>query len=204
MSIAKIPLIGFYNAFETENTVSIFQGLLLPAGIDKDLFINSLLMEAGEMEVLYDNPDFFRNAVTIWGQKWYRTFEKWYQALQVQYDPLNNYDRTEEWTTDSRTNTNALDNTTTSGTNSSTTTKSAYDSSTLTPYESISGSSSGSSNGSSSVNGSEYEYRKGRAYGNIGVTTSQQMLQSELDLQEWNLYIHMIDLFKAELLISIY
>lgn len=202
MSLAKITLIGFYNTYE--DLTPIFNDLVLPGGIDKELFINSLLLDAGEFEVLYADPDFFRSAVGIWGKKWYRTFEKWYQALQVEYDPLNNYDRTETWTTEKGSTTEASDTTTTSGTTSSTTNKSSYDSSTLTPYESISGTSSGSSNGSSSVNGSENEVRSGRAFGNIGVTTSQQMLQSELELQEWNLYQHMIDLFKTELLIPIY
>jgi len=204
MSLAKITLIGFYNTYENENVIPIFNDLVLPGGIDKELFINSLLLDAGEFEVLYADPDFFRSAVGIWGKKWYRTFEKWYAALQVHYDPLNNYDRTETWTTDRGSTTNASDTTTTSGTTSSTTNKSSYDSSTLTPYESISGTSSGSSNGSSSMYGSENEVRTGRAFGNIGVTTSQQMLQSELELQEWNLYQHMIDLFKTELLIPIY
>ena len=198
MSLAKITLIGFYNTYA--DLIPIFNDLVLPAGIDKELFINSLLLDAGEFEVLYADPDFFRSAVGIWGKKWYRTFEKWYAALQVKYDPLNNYDRTEEWVTDNTTN--VTDSSTSSGSTSTTTNKSSYDSSTLTPYESISGTSSGNNSGNSNVTGSEM--KTGRAYGNIGVTTSQQMLQSELELQEWNLYQHMIDLFKTELLIPIY
>lgn len=218
MSLAKITLIGFYNAYDDSDP--IFENLTLPDGIDKDLFINSLLLDAGEFEVLYADPDFFKNAISIWGRKWYRTFEKWYNALQVSYDPLNNYDRTEEWTTEASSNSSSNSNSNTnietelsdSGTTQNTTNKSAYDSSALTPYESISGTSSLTSSGTNTERSSndivnsddKNEYRKGRAYGNIGVTTSQQMLQSELELQEWNLYQHMIDLFKTELLIPIY
>ena len=182
MSVAKMTLIGFYNAFEDSS--SIFSDLVLPEGINKDLFINTLLMDAGEFEVLYDDPDFFKNMITLWGKKWQRTFEKWYQALQVQYDPLNNYDRTEEWTTD----------TDSASRSDSTANRSSYDSASLQPYTSM--------NDSGTFDGTEV--KTGRAYGNIGVTTSQQMLKAELDLQEWNLYQHMIDLFKTELLIPIY
>ena len=182
MSLAKITLIGFYNAYE--DTDPIFEDLILPAGIDKDLFINSLLLDAGEFEVLYADPDFFKNAVSIWGRKWYRTFEKWFNALSVNYDPLNNYDRTETWTTD----TDSASNST------STANRSSYDSAALQPYTSM--------NDSGTFDGREV--RTGRAFGNIGVTTSQQMLEAELNLQEWNLYQHMIDLFKTELLIPIY
>lgn len=182
MSLAKITLIGFYNAYEDSDP--IFEDLELPAGVDKDLFINSLLLDAGEFEVLYADPDFFKNAVTVWGKKWYRTFEKWYQALSVSYDPLNNYDRHEEWTT----------KTDSESESESTANRSSYDSTALQPYTSM--------NDAGTFDGTEV--RSGRAYGNIGVTTSQQMLESELNLQEWNLYQHMIDLFKTELLIPIY
>ena len=182
MSVAKMTLIGFYNAYEDYDP--IFQDLTLPDGINKDLFINSLLLDAGEFEVLYADPDFFRNAISIWGQKWYRTFDKWFSALNISYDPLNNYDRTEEWTTNTSSNSNS-----TSQSN-----RSSFDTQTLQPYSSV--------NDSGTYGGNEI--RSGRAYGNIGVTTSQQMLEAELSLQEWNLYQHMIDLFKTELLIPIY
>lgn len=41
-------------------------------------------------------------------------------------------------------------------------------------------------------------------HGNIGVTTSQQMLKSELDLALWNLYENIVNLFKAEYCIMTY
>ena len=43
-----------------------------------------------------------------------------------------------------------------------------------------------------------------RLYGNIGVTTSQQMLQSELDVARWNVYEQIADLFVDEFCIMIY
>ena len=46
--------------------------------------------------------------------------------------------------------------------------------------------------------------RDGRIHGNIGVTTSQQMLQAELDIAQWNLYEHITDLFLSEFVIPIY
>ena len=44
----------------------------------------------------------------------------------------------------------------------------------------------------------------GRIHGNVGVTTSQQMLEAELSLAEWNLYEHITDLFLSEFVIPIY
>lgn len=43
-----------------------------------------------------------------------------------------------------------------------------------------------------------------RAFGNIGVTTSQQMLQAELDIDAWNVYEHITDLFIDEFCVLLY
>lgn len=44
----------------------------------------------------------------------------------------------------------------------------------------------------------------GHLYGNIGVTTSQQMLRDELDISEWNIYEHIKDIFAQEFLLLVY
>lgn len=41
-------------------------------------------------------------------------------------------------------------------------------------------------------------------HGNIGVTTSQEMLKAELDLGYWNLYNRMADMFANELLVRVW
>ena len=44
----------------------------------------------------------------------------------------------------------------------------------------------------------------GRIHGNVGVTTSQQMLQSELDIARFNIVQQITDLFMTEFLIMVY
>lgn len=199
MSLATMSLIGLYNY---DNT--IFNNLQLPAGIDRDVLIYNILLRSGAFEVLYPDPDFLRDAIGVWSRKWQRTFTKWQEALEIKYDPLYNYDRHEEWTTDeSGTNkTEAEDESSVDGT--VTNKVSAFNSSTF-ENDSQGITDSGSSS-SSTVDGqhTRNEIRKGRAYGNIGVTTSQQMLQSELDIAAWNLYEHIADLFCAEFVIPVY
>ena len=91
MASSKITLIGMYN---WDNT--IFSELTLPTGIDKDLFINSLLLQGGEFEVLYPDPDFMKTAIKIWGMKWFRTFSRWLEGTQAEWNPIHNYDRYED------------------------------------------------------------------------------------------------------------
>ena len=50
-----------------------------------------------EFEVLYANPQYMQSMIGIWSNKWYHTFERWIKALDIDYDPLENYDRREEW-----------------------------------------------------------------------------------------------------------
>lgn len=242
MSKSKITLIGIENYLNPEH--SVFEKLELPAGIDKDILIGAIILRCQEFELLYSDPDFLITAVNVWSLKNYRTFEKWVKALDIEYDPLFNYDRTEEYTdihagdfnrtatsSDSGTNGNTrTDNLTMtnnlSDTNDVTQTHSekAYNDSnfvgttqdvtdqdqshtgTVTNTGTVTDSGSYSSNGSTGENGNDNytNTHTARLYGNIGVTTSQQMLQSELDIATWNLYEHVADLFCNEFCIMVY
>lgn len=96
MSQAKITLIGLEGYLNPEQ--SLFDKMALPEGIDKDTLIGSILMRCQEFELLYSDPYFMQDAVSIWSRKNYRTFDKWVKALNIEYDPLYNYDRTEQYT----------------------------------------------------------------------------------------------------------
>lgn len=93
MSSSKLTLIGLYNY---DNT--LFDGLTFPAGIEKQLAVDEILLRAGEFETLYPDPAFLKMAITHWGRKHYRTFDKWIGALALEFDPLYNFDRMEEYT----------------------------------------------------------------------------------------------------------
>ena len=91
MASAKMTLIGMYNYRD-----DIFNELVLPTGIDADLFKNALLMKGGEFEVLYPDPDFLKYSIKIWSSKWFRTFSEWLRGTEQRWNPIYNYDRFEE------------------------------------------------------------------------------------------------------------
>lgn len=213
MSSAKITLSSFYTWFNTSSPEEdLFKNLTLPEGIDKDTLVGDILMRGGEFEVMYSDPDFMQNLIGVWSKKWYRTFEKWVKALAIDYNPLENYDRMEEWdetknTTGSETTKGSLDrDTTDKGTQE--TQVSAFDSDSYQPSEKVitdnSGSVKDNTTGSTDSKFDDVIKHNSRVHGNIGVTTSQQMLQSELDLAQWNLYEHISDIFLSEFVIPIY
>lgn len=208
---AKITLIGMYNF---DNT--LFDELTFPAGIDRDLAINRILEKSEEFELVYADFDYLKDRIGIWGKLWERTFSKWYEALNIKYDPLYNYDRFEEY---EDTKNNGFNNQSTS--NSSTETSSdsssdvtnkvsAYDDSDFTNKEHETAGAETSQNGvghaNSKSSGSSDETIKHKAhlYGNIGVTTSVQMLREQLEVVEWNLYEHISDIFIDEFCILVY
>lgn len=259
MSNAKITLYGFTRWMEL-NGKDLFEYLTLPAGIDKQLFTDNLMMEAGEFGVLYSDPELMAKMIGVWGRKHYRTFDKWITVLNKEYEPLYNLDVFEEWQEagsrmdnastnliggytrgdsfersesleEDITDTNNLHNES-EGSSTTENTRSAFDSNTYQPHDKQEVITSGSSDDTGDVirdrdqsvvttnEGSQTdEHREtkqdtsegttsnehtGHRYGNQGVTMSQQMLQAELDVQRWNLYEHMTDLFIQDFCIAVY
>ena len=226
MAQAKITLIGIENYLNPEH--SVFETMQLPEGIDKETLIGAIMLRCQEFALLYSDPDFLTMAVNIWSRKNYRTFDKWVKALDISYDPLFNYDRTEEYTDTHNGKFNNSNNG--SGTTGNTQTNNLHDSNDVTNTHSEKAyndsnyvgttqdvvdqdeahtgtvTDNGSYSNNSSAQGSEdyTNIHKARLFGNIGVTTSQQMLQSELDIARWNLYEHIADLFCNEFCIMVY
>lgn len=96
MSTAKITLIGLENYLNPER--SLFDNIVLPDGINREILKGAILMRCQEFELLWSDPDFMIDAVNIWSRKNYWTFERWVTVLNEKYDPLFNKDYYEEIT----------------------------------------------------------------------------------------------------------
>lgn len=114
-----IDLLMMYNYDHT-----IFDNLQLPASIIKDDFINELLLETAELELLYSKPDFLKFAIEVWSKKELSIWEKLDATLHYEYNPIFNTDRTEtETVTEEKTGKRNIDGSSTdTGTANSTTT----------------------------------------------------------------------------------
>ena len=231
-----------------EENKDLFDNLTLPEGIDKDTLMENILLQGGEFEVMYGDPWFMRDAIGTWSRKWYRTIEKWITALNIEYSPLENYDRMEDFTdtmgrgskTSSRRdsgNTRTFDNTdeetldttnerTLDTNNTTENTVSAFDSSTYQPADKSETDNTGTDTltntgtdtfvhsgtitdeygegSSASETENKTDNHSGRTHGNIGVMTSQQMLEQELSVQRFNLIDQVTDLFVQEMCILVY
>ena len=148
------------------------------------------------------------------------------------YEPIENYDRHEEWTDSpdmmrtsqssgqdvNRAEAGQGTTTTNSGADTATNEVSAFNDASYSPNEKTTTEYGGSTKvQSSGENRNTFEYGKGetsretgqnkhsgRIHGNIGVTTSQQMIQSELELREQSFIDYCTGLFAHDLLLLIY
>lgn len=87
---AALSIVGLY-----EWDDRILDGIQLPAGVDPDEVKQNILMECAELTVLYPDWDFMYKAINWWSRKELPTWEHVYEMTQLQYNPIENYDRYE-------------------------------------------------------------------------------------------------------------
>ena len=89
---------------------TLFDGLQLPTmptnptdypdlyvqgfNLDRDVLVNNILMETGEMDCIYPEPDFCKWAITQWSKKELPVWQELYNTLFYKYNPLWNKDGT--------------------------------------------------------------------------------------------------------------
>lgn len=208
----------------------LFDLLTLPEDINTQDCIDTIKMRCGEFEVLYPNFGFFRDAIGLWGKKYYDTFEKWASVLNAEYNPLENYDRNETYSgthgegrahdnniSTATTELKAANYTESTGNSSTENSRVPFTNTGSEPYlpdtKSVTSMTSkdtrqlthlynDSNIGQERIDsGDEHTTR---IHGNIGVISSQLMVQAELDLRRFVLLDQIADLFVKEFCICVY
>lgn len=219
MATAKITLRGMAKYLDMNND-DLFAAMVLPANIDKSTLVDSIMLRGAEFEVLYADADTMKYAIGAWSKKWQKTLTRWADALDIEYNPLENYDRREDWL-DSRERKEknrrsdsgmAWNAGFTEDDNTTDNNKYAFDSSNASPEsQSISNGSTWAQNatqnfnqGNAETSGNDDSLHTGRVHGNIGVTTSQKMLSDQWEVAMLSVYEAAADLFLTELTIYTY
>lgn len=208
---------------------SLFAGVTFPEGIDRTTAINNILLECGEFPVLYSDLDFFKEAVTTWGNKYNLAFEKWVQGFAEEFSPIDNYDRHEFWedhstgqdktsygkkntTTYGKKNTTTYGKTTTDTYEVSAANDSGYqaknkntNATSNTDSDQLSGSDSDQLSGIDTIDNKADSAHTGRIHGNIGVMRTTDILSGWLQFyKDYNIYDIMADTFVREFCILVY
>lgn len=171
-------LLSIMGLYEYDNT--LFQGLQLPEGLNQEAVINEILLQCAELEIVYPNIDIMKLAITTWSVANQYTWQKLYDTMVVEYNPIWNVDAKVVIDRDTSGHGNATD--AVKGFNSDTWAESDKTDSDSWAVEDVT------------------ETRTG----NIGVTTTQSMIEQERKIAEFNMISFIAQSFKQRFCLLIY
>ena len=180
----------------------LFDNFDVPEDLDKQNIVDNIVLEGMDLEVLYADPVFLQSAISVWSAKQLPVWEHLYATTQYEYDPIENYNRHEEYVepvtvrTDTGQGTDTVEDYT-SGFNSGSSSATTPKSKTLTKPGATY-----TSKIASALDGDMTS--TGHIHGNIGVTTSQQMIEQEREIAKLNISDLIVQEFKQRFLLMIY
>ena len=150
--------------------------------LDPQLIIDHIIYKYGDAPLATPDPAVIKYYIGQWSTRRKPLWDRFYRAILAEYNPLENYDRTEK-TTDYLTHghTVTTDDDLTNGLTVENTIA-ADNSSTYQPDSKSAHTGIDQRDISEKHTGIDKRDYDSHVYGNIGVTTSQQMLESEIDL----------------------
>ena len=182
-----ISILGMY---EYDN--AIFNELSVPEGLNRDDVINNILIECAELEVVYPESETLKKAIGIWARSCQYTWERLFNSINIDYNPIWNVDANitdqENITGDRTIGRNGENIKSVKGFNET----SWADAEKNTITENVNDNS-----------GTDRIYTQRRT-GNIGVTTSQQMLREEREIATFNLINYITQEFKKRFCLLVY
>mgnify|MGYP007020969875 FL=1 len=206
-----------------------FDNIVIPDGADKEVLIDTIRDYCGDNECRYYEPAKLKKMVEVFFKMYQYKYERLWLSTQQEYEMIENYDRKEETTenikgdttrsnkgsAETTTNTTSIADRTKNSSNINSV--SAYnaqdfsnkDKAVLESSESDTDTNNMRSNASGTSEDKENENRNRtvstRAHGNIGVTTSQQMIRSEReDVANFSWYYTVAMDFEDAITISVY
>lgn len=201
--MALISLLAVYNAFP-----EVMDGFVYPNGIDGDILKQNLMLQTAELSILYTAPPMVKDMISAWSKKRLPIWEELYKTLFYEYNPIHNYDRTEERTeiedrdltanNDRTLVRNSLD--------TQTTHQAGYDSGSMVTSSVVDDELSAKDNDSMDTTEAEDRTTEEniRAYGNIGVTSTQDLIKQQREVVQFDIIQYIIDDFKSEFCILVY
>lgn len=212
---AWISILGLY---EYDHT--IFDDMYLPKDMDRSTAVNNILLECAELEVLLPEPDLMKRAIGFWSRAQASVWDKLWESTQFEYNPIWNKDGTiteDRDNTETRNLKRASDYTDTHNLKlerdyDETNDRSAYNASTYQHVDkkvvnddtSDTGTlrSAGSADDTGTIRDAGRTTR--RETGNIGITTTQQMIKEEREIDQFSMYDYIVRAFKERFCILVY
>ena len=91
--MARLTLNGMF-----EYDPTLFEGMILPQDYDRDALFMEIMNTCGQLYPYHQQPSVLKSAIRLWFSRNYLNFDRIMDALISEYDPIENYNRHENWT----------------------------------------------------------------------------------------------------------
>lgn len=189
-----------YNSVTVSPNVDIDK--VFEVGLENRIKVK-IMLDCGMLESVYQDPDIMGTVVKEWVEANTQRWTRLHYTSCYKYNPLHNYDRTEEWEDSDEVDETQTGNGNNSGNSTSTRNVGAYNNNMQKAGEDIS---SGANSYTASGTKKSKNTRKhsARLFGNIGVTTTQEMIQSERKVVSFDIADVVVREFKQNFCIVVY
>lgn len=182
----------------------LLNNIALPEEMDRETLVNQILFEGCTLYPIYQDPILFKRMVEHYFTMRLQIHEELAKTLEYSYNPLENYDRIEDrkrtgsGTESYNRNRHLTGNATTEEQ------VSAYNESSYQPQSKTITDTADSDDDKLSRKTGEEGSEYSRIHGNIGVTTSQQMLEDQRRVVKFSLYEFIAAHFLKTFMIGLY
>lgn len=224
MSMNLIGLMEVSTIYTDGNYYSMWGDIELDSRIDKQVLIEEIVNCCAQSIPMYNTVPTFKSATEIFFKKWKYQITQLMDTLEYEYNPIWNKDgkttekrqieRVREEGVSDNTNDNITDKRTVQENGSVATEVSAYNSSEYQPNNKDISSSTTNNNDTvnrdtdRSINTDENESTidvfERLEQGNIGVTSTQSLIQEQRELMEFNIYKWIVEKYERELFLEVW
>lgn len=183
----------------------LFDDMYIPESLDRDTVVASIIMETEGLEALYIDIPFMMNAIKYWSITMRHKWDKLVASMNFEYNPIWNKDgvriHTEEENKSSERDETVADNTASTSNNFG---AGFNTTSGLTNRERDTVQNSGQVKTDDDLKESTKRESKDVEQGNIGVTSTQQLIKEEREVADINIYSIIAKDFKQKFCIQVY
>lgn len=213
-----MPYGGIISLMQWDNT--LFDGMVLPNGVDKDLVIDTIIQKYGDSPLDHEDPAYLKYYIPVWSKRNLDSWTKLFATLSFDYNPLENAlsDETTEETRNidrkqDRTGTASMENSGTTGVNK--TAEHLVSAENASDYQPDSRDTETEQTTAAQTTGTDSTENTAEQtaetvkttynrHGSIGVVTPQNMIQQEREVDKFVIYDYIADSFRDAFCLLLY
>lgn len=197
--MAWISILGMY-----KYNPEVFAGFRTPANVNRETVINDILFECAELELIYSNWETMKAAIKNWTDKEFTIWEELQKTREYEYNPIWNKDGTIKETINRDGSGSRTGNYTGSGESENIHSVKGFNSDTWSEADKDNATAENTNTENITTTENEDQTLERIEQGNIGVTTTQKMIQEQRDVVVFNTIEYIKESFKKRFCLLIY